>query len=131
MPFSISVVADNQPPVISGSGTATILIGEAYSFTPTASDPESDPYGWSVLQRLGLAVPLGGTTVFFRRKALETLGVPPSAIVELPEGNAVETALRAARPGDLLVVCCSVLGLRDEWATITSFGRGGADQSED
>jgi cyanophycin synthetase len=65
------------------------------------------------------------------RKALEERGVPPSSIVEVPEGNAVETALRACRPGDLLVVCCSVLGLRDEWATITSFGRGAAGQPED
>ena len=47
-PFSINVVADNQPPVISGSGGATILVGEAYSFTPTASDPEGDPLTFSI-----------------------------------------------------------------------------------
>ena len=47
-PFSINVVADNQPPVISGSGGATILVSEAYSFTPTASDPEGDPLTFSV-----------------------------------------------------------------------------------
>jgi hypothetical protein len=65
------------------------------------------------------------------RQALEQRGVPPSSIVEIPEGNAVKTALRACRPGDLLVVCCSVRGLRDEWATITSFDPGGAGQPEE
>ena len=38
--FSITVV--NTPPVISGTPTTSIAVGQFYSFTPTASDPDGD-----------------------------------------------------------------------------------------
>lgn len=38
--FSITVV--NSPPVISGTPTTSIAVGQFYSFTPTASDPDGD-----------------------------------------------------------------------------------------
>jgi hypothetical protein len=39
--FSIAVTAPpNQPPTISGTPTKSIVAGTAYSFTPTASDPD-------------------------------------------------------------------------------------------
>ena len=42
--FSITVndVAVNSPPVISGDPPAEVNVDEPYSFTPTASDPDSD-----------------------------------------------------------------------------------------
>lgn len=45
-PFSIDVTSPpppppvNRPPVISGSPPTTVTAGQAYSFTPTASDPD-------------------------------------------------------------------------------------------
>jgi hypothetical protein len=44
-PFTITVTAlptTNQPPVISGTPTTTRIAEQAYSFTPTASDPDGD-----------------------------------------------------------------------------------------
>lgn len=49
--FSITVAAaepDNRPPTISGNPPRTIVQGTAYSFRPTASDPDGDPLTFSV-----------------------------------------------------------------------------------
>jgi hypothetical protein len=39
--FTITVAAANRAPVISGTPTTSVTAGQAYSFTPTASDPDS------------------------------------------------------------------------------------------
>jgi hypothetical protein len=38
----------NRAPIISGNPTGSVRIGDAYSFTPTASDPDGDQIGFSV-----------------------------------------------------------------------------------
>lgn len=39
--LSVSAMAEtNQPPTISGTPASTVKVGEAYSFVPTAKDPE-------------------------------------------------------------------------------------------
>ncbi len=38
----------NQPPVISGTPAATVVSGETYTFTPSASDPDNDSLSFSV-----------------------------------------------------------------------------------
>ena len=35
--------ASNAPPVISGSPPTTVTVGQIYSFTPTATDPDGNP----------------------------------------------------------------------------------------
>ena len=45
--FTVAVVA-NRAPVISGTPSTTATIGQAYSFTPTASDPDGNPLTFSV-----------------------------------------------------------------------------------
>ena len=47
-PFTILVTAPNQPPMISGSPAASVTVGQAYSFTPTASDPDGQPLTFSI-----------------------------------------------------------------------------------
>jgi hypothetical protein len=50
--FSIVVNAvPNQPPTISGSPPTTVTAGTAYSFTPTASDPDGGTLTFSVTNR--------------------------------------------------------------------------------
>ena len=48
--FSITVVAVpvNTPPVISGTPPTTVTEGEAYAFTPTASDADGDSLSFSI-----------------------------------------------------------------------------------
>jgi hypothetical protein len=46
--FSISVVAANSAPQISGTPSSSIDVGQAYSFTPSAFDPEGDSLVFSI-----------------------------------------------------------------------------------
>ena len=43
--------AANRAPTISGNGTRTVNVGQAYSFTPTASDPDGNPLTFSATGR--------------------------------------------------------------------------------
>jgi hypothetical protein len=47
-PFSIEVVEPNGAPVISGTPAGSVLVGESYSFVPTANDAEGDPLSFSI-----------------------------------------------------------------------------------
>lgn len=52
--FSIAVAA-NRAPSISGTPAATVTAGQAYSFTPTASDPDGNALSFSIVNRPGWA----------------------------------------------------------------------------
>lgn len=50
--FNLAVVAaPNQPPVISGTPMTTANVGEAYTFQPTASDPEGATLTFSITNK--------------------------------------------------------------------------------
>lgn len=49
--FSIQVTADNRAPTISGTPPTTAREGQAYSFTPTASDPDGDSLTFSIANK--------------------------------------------------------------------------------
>ncbi|MBA1446416.1 MAG: hypothetical protein FE835_16235 [Gammaproteobacteria bacterium] len=49
--FSISVSNTNQAPVISGSPVGSVAEGSAYSFTPSASDPDGDNLTFSIVDK--------------------------------------------------------------------------------
>jgi hypothetical protein len=46
--FSISVTTDNSAPAISGNPPAQVTVGNPYSFTPTANDPDGDELTFSI-----------------------------------------------------------------------------------
>jgi hypothetical protein len=48
--FSINVAA-NRAPTISGSPATTVTTGQAYSFKPTASDPDGNAISFSIVNR--------------------------------------------------------------------------------
>ena len=51
-PFSIQVTAPpNRAPTITGQPATTVTAGQAYSFTPTASDPDGDVLTFSIQNR--------------------------------------------------------------------------------
>ncbi|WP_193907415.1 autotransporter-associated beta strand repeat-containing protein [Cellvibrio polysaccharolyticus] len=55
--FNLTVVADaNRAPVISGTPSTTIEPGNAYNFTPTASDPDGDTLTFSIVNKPAWAV---------------------------------------------------------------------------
>ena len=50
--FSVTVeAAPNQPPVISGAPAGAVTAGQAYSFQPSASDPDGDPLTYSIANK--------------------------------------------------------------------------------
>ena len=49
--FQIAVTAANRAPTISGTPQASIVEGQAYAFTPTASDPDGDTLSFSVTNK--------------------------------------------------------------------------------
>lgn len=50
--FSINVQAlPNRAPTISGSPPTTVTVGNAYSFTPSAADPDNDTLGFTIQNR--------------------------------------------------------------------------------
>jgi len=58
--FSIAVAA-NRAPVIGGTPAATVTAGQAYSFTPTASDADGNALSFSIVNRPGWATFNTGT----------------------------------------------------------------------
>lgn len=51
-PFSIQVTAPpNGAPTIAGTPSTSVQVGTAYSFQPTASDPNSDTLTWSITNK--------------------------------------------------------------------------------
>ncbi|MGH8188057.1 MAG: putative Ig domain-containing protein [Steroidobacteraceae bacterium] len=50
--FAINVQAlPNRAPTISGSPPTTVTVGNAYSFTPSAADPDNDTLGFTIQNR--------------------------------------------------------------------------------
>jgi hypothetical protein len=48
-PFTITVTqGTNRPPVIGGTPPTSIGVGQAYTFTPTASDPDGNPLTFAI-----------------------------------------------------------------------------------
>ena len=49
--FTISVVATNVAPTIGGTPSTTVTAGQAYSFTPTAADPDGQALTFSIANK--------------------------------------------------------------------------------
>ena len=49
--FSVTVNASNRTPTISGTPATSVNVGAAYSFTPTATDPDSDTIAFGIANR--------------------------------------------------------------------------------
>jgi hypothetical protein len=50
-PFSITVVAVNTPPTISGTAPTSVTAGKAYSFTPTANDVDGQTLTFAIANK--------------------------------------------------------------------------------
>ncbi len=61
-PFTILVQGANQPPVISGTPPTSATVGQAYTFTPTASDPNGQTLTFSIANRPSWATTFSTTT---------------------------------------------------------------------
>ncbi len=62
---------NNRAPTISGTPATSVIVGTAYSFTPTASDPDNQPLTFSIRNRPAWAA--------FSTTTGQLQGTPPSA----------------------------------------------------
>ena len=86
----------NNPPTISGNPMTAIDIGSAYSFTPTASDPDGDKLTFSVRNQPSWADFDKTTGTLSGQPALGSVGTYASIEISVSDGKAKSTLPRFA-----------------------------------
>ena len=88
--FSITVTAPttNRPPVISGTPSTTATQGTAYSFQPTASDPDSDPLTFSIANRPTWATFSVSTGLLQGTPGASNVGTFSNIVISVSDGKA-------------------------------------------
>ncbi len=98
--FTLTVVADaNKPPVISGSPATSVTVGQAYSFTPTASDPDGQTLGFTIANKPSWAAFNSSTGRLSGTPAAADAGTYTGIVITVSDGTA-----SAALPGFTLTV---------------------------
>jgi hypothetical protein len=116
-PFSIEVkAAPNRAPVISGSPGTTATVGTAYSFRPTASDPDNDPLTFSIANLPSWATFSTSTGQLSGTPTAANVGPSSTITIMVSDGKAT-TAL----PGFSIVVNGATTGsLTINWTPSTT-----------
>ena len=86
--------ADNRAPVISGSPAPAVTVGSAYSFRPTASDPDGQALSFSITGKPGWATFSGSTGRLSGTPGSGAVGTHPGIVISVSDGTA-STALPA------------------------------------
>jgi hypothetical protein len=91
-PFSI-VVGDaaNRPPTLSGTPPTAVTAGTAYSFTPTASDPDGDPLTFSVVNGPAWASLDPATGRLFGTPGGQHVGTTTGVVIRANDGEATSS----------------------------------------
>lgn len=95
-PTGDNVPTGNTAPTISGKPMTAIDIGSAYSFTPTASDPDGDELTFSVKNRPGWAEFDKATGTLTGQPALGSVGTYASIEISVSDGKAKSALPRFA-----------------------------------
>jgi hypothetical protein len=111
-PFSIVVgAAPNQPPTISGSPPTAVTVGTAYSFQPTASDPDGGTLTFSIANRPAWAT--------FNNSTGRLQGTPTSANVGTFSGIGIGVSDGQGGNAQLATFSITVGGLPNQPPTIS------------
>ena len=87
--FTITVqgAATNQPPVISGTPATTVTVGPAYSFAPTASDPEGAALTFAITNRPTWATFSTATGRLMGTPAAANVGAFSAIVISVTDGT--------------------------------------------
>jgi hypothetical protein len=88
--FSIQVTEpepDNQAPVISGTPASSVTEGEAYLFTPSASDPDGDDLSFTIASKPAWASFDSSTGVLSGTPASGTAGLYSGIVISVSDGE--------------------------------------------
>ncbi|MFO1393219.1 MAG: putative Ig domain-containing protein [Steroidobacteraceae bacterium] len=90
--FSITVsAAPNNPPTISGSPVTTVTAGQAYSFTPSASDPDGQALTFGIANKPGWATFSTTTGRLSGTPATANVGTYSNIVISVSDGTASAT----------------------------------------
>jgi hypothetical protein len=94
--FSITATkaGTNRAPVISGSPSTSITAGQAFSFTPTASDPDGNTLGFSITNRPTWATFSTSTGRLSGTPTSSHVGTYSNIVIQVSDGK-VSTSLAA------------------------------------
>jgi len=85
--FSITVNASaNRAPVISGSAATSVVAGSAYSFTPTASDPDGQTLTYSIANKPSWASFNASTGRISGTPASANVGITSGIVITVSDG---------------------------------------------
>jgi hypothetical protein len=87
--FAINVTAaPNRAPTISGSPTRSVDVGVAYTFTPTANDPDNDTLGFTIQNRPSWASFDTATGRLSGTPASANVGAYNNIVISVSDGKA-------------------------------------------
>jgi hypothetical protein len=84
---TVSTPSVNGPPTISGTPATAVNVGSAYSFTPSASDPEGNPLTFSVQNLPSWAAFDAGTGRLSGTPTAANLGSFPNITISVSDGT--------------------------------------------
>lgn len=90
--FSITVTGSTTPanraPVISGAPATSVTAGQAYSFTPVASDADNNPLGFSIQNRPSWATFSTATGMLSGTPTTTQVGTYSNIVISVSDGTA-------------------------------------------
>ncbi|PLX69722.1 MAG: hypothetical protein C0603_01960 [Denitrovibrio sp.] len=85
--YNITVNYHNSPPTISGTPTAGIVYGNAYSFTPTSNDADGDGLTFSIANNPSWATLNPGTGALTGTPTAAESGYYPNIVISVTDGT--------------------------------------------
>jgi hypothetical protein len=85
--FSITVVATNSPPSISGAPATSATVGQAYSFIPNASDPDGQTLTFTIVNMPSWAQFNSATGRLYGTPASGNVGSTSNIVISASDGQ--------------------------------------------
>ena len=86
-PFSITVVATNSLPIISGAPATSATVGVAYSFVPNASDPDGQTLTFAIVNKPSWAQFNSSTGRLYGTPASSNVGSTSGIVISVSDGR--------------------------------------------
>jgi hypothetical protein len=86
--FSITVAAANRAPVISGTPVTTAVVGQAYSFRPTAQDADGDALTFSIQGKPSWATFDTASGTLYGSPGSSNVGTSANIVISVSDGKA-------------------------------------------
>lgn len=101
--FAITVTSANRAPSISGTPSTSVVTGSAYSFTPTASDPDGDTLAFSITGKPAWATFSTATGALTGTPTAAQAGSYPNIVITVSDGKVSQAlpafTITATQPG--------------------------------